>query len=152
MKLDIKNQKGFSLFITVVFMSIMLSIVIGLNTILFGQLKSLSQAGNSVVAFYAADAGSEYILTTIIGGTNPPNIVPVTSLPGNGSTYQIETKCCSKNSNPLSTCIYDNSDGDTTNDCPASPGVFDTACQGKMYCSKVIGTYKNTRRVIEVDI
>jgi hypothetical protein len=151
MRLNIKKQKGFSLFITVVFMSIMLSIVIGLNTILFGQLKSLSQAGNSVVAFYAADAGSEFILTTIVNGTNPPpKSYALTTPLESGALYEIETRCCSQAGNPL--CIYDG----TTNTCPilpvGDPAVIDNGCQGRMYCSRVIGTYNNTKRTIEIDI
>lgn len=150
MKLDTKNQKGFSLFVTVVFMSIMLSIVIGLNTVLFGQLRSLSRAGDSVVAFYAADAGAEFTLKTIVSGTTDPLNVYTAPPLANGASYVAVTKCCEKTAtNP--DCIFDAIDP-----CPivAMPpeSATDTVCMGKMFCAKVTGNYNNTRRVIELDI
>ena len=56
------SQKGLSLYLAIVIMSILLAIVLGMSTILFYQLKIVGGMGNSVVAFYAADTGTERAL------------------------------------------------------------------------------------------
>ncbi|MFH1180981.1 MAG: pilus assembly PilX N-terminal domain-containing protein [bacterium] len=55
-------MKGSSLFLALMIMSLLLAVVLGVNAILMGQLKSIKNIGESVAAFYAADAGIEEIL------------------------------------------------------------------------------------------
>ena len=55
-------NKGVSLYLTIIIMSILLAIVLGLSAILISQMKMLKGIENSVVAFYAADTGIEWIL------------------------------------------------------------------------------------------
>lgn len=80
----IKLQQGTSLYLSLMIMTILLSIALGLSTIFIGQSKMIKALGNSVIAFYAADAGVEEVL---INRTNPSDI-PQTNLP-NGATYQV---------------------------------------------------------------
>ncbi|MBA7611115.1 hypothetical protein ES703_63401 [subsurface metagenome] len=82
--LDNKLQQGTSLYLSLMIMTILLSIALGLSTIFIGQSKMIKALGNSVIAFYAADAGVEEVL---INRSNPLDI-PQTSLP-NGATYQV---------------------------------------------------------------
>jgi Tfp pilus assembly protein PilX len=56
------SQKGLSLYLAIMIMSILLAIVLGMSAILFHQLKMIGEMGNSVVAFYAADTGIERAL------------------------------------------------------------------------------------------
>jgi len=58
----LKNQKGVSIFLVLVIMTIFLAAVLGLSTILFSQIGMVREMGYSVVAFYAADSGIENIL------------------------------------------------------------------------------------------
>jgi len=58
----ILNQRGTSIYLALVVMLILLSIGVGLSTIIVGQLKIKRGIENSVVAFYAADTGIEKIL------------------------------------------------------------------------------------------
>ena len=79
-----KPQQGISLYLGLMIMTILLSIALGLNTIFLGQTKMIKTLGNSIIAFYAADAGMEEVL---MDRTNPLDI-PQTTLP-NGATYQV---------------------------------------------------------------
>ena len=56
------KEKGVTLYLSVVIMSIMMSIVLGISTIVFYQIKIVKGLGDSVVSFYAADTGIERIL------------------------------------------------------------------------------------------
>ena len=56
------NQKGVSLIITFFIMIIVLSVVLSISILLYGQLKILRNIGNSVVGFYAAESGIEKVL------------------------------------------------------------------------------------------
>jgi len=82
--LDNKLQQGTALYLSLMIMTILLSIALGLSTIFIGQSKMIRALGNSVIAFYAADAGVEEVL---INRTNP-SVIPQTSLP-NGAMYQV---------------------------------------------------------------
>lgn len=57
-----KGQEGVSIFLALVIMSVLLAVVLGLNTILIGQMKISREMGYSVNAFYAADTGIEVAL------------------------------------------------------------------------------------------
>lgn len=54
-------QKGETLFITLVIMTIFLAIGLGISTIIISQFKMIGEMGYSVKAFYAADSGIERI-------------------------------------------------------------------------------------------
>jgi hypothetical protein len=59
----IKNaQKGVSLIITFFIMVIILLIVLFVSALLYSELKVITNIGNSVVSFYAADSGIEKVL------------------------------------------------------------------------------------------
>jgi len=56
------GQKGVSLYFSIVILSILLAIVLGLAAILVGQTKMIKGMGDSVGAFYGADTGIEIVL------------------------------------------------------------------------------------------
>ena len=58
-----KSQQGVSLYLALIIMTILLAIALGLNTIFISQTKMLKSVGNSIIAFSAADAGIEQVLT-----------------------------------------------------------------------------------------
>ena len=55
-------QSGISLYLTIIIMTILLAIVLGLTTIFLSQVVMLREMGHSVVALYAADASIEKVL------------------------------------------------------------------------------------------
>jgi len=77
------NQKGVSLYITIALVFILMSIVLGLSTILLGQIKVIKSVEDSVIALYAAESGIEEVL---ISRNNP---VGVSGSLGNNSSYSV---------------------------------------------------------------
>ena len=55
-------EKGVSLYIAILIMSLLLAMGLGLSNILLNQIKIIKGMGSSVVAFYAADTGIERVL------------------------------------------------------------------------------------------
>lgn len=60
--LNVKTNRGMSLFLAVIIMSMLLAIALGISTILLSQIKMVRGIGDSVVAFFAADTGIENAL------------------------------------------------------------------------------------------
>lgn len=58
----ITNQKGASIYFALDILAIMMAVVVGITTVIVVQLSNIKEAGDSVVAFYAADAGIERAL------------------------------------------------------------------------------------------
>jgi hypothetical protein len=56
------NQKGVSVYLTIVIMSVLLAISLGLSSIIIGGAKMAGVLGNSIKAFHAADTGMEKAL------------------------------------------------------------------------------------------
>lgn len=54
-----KSQNGVSLYLAIAILAILLGIALGVSSILFGQMRTISSLGYSVVAFYSADSGIE---------------------------------------------------------------------------------------------
>lgn len=108
-------QKGVSLYLTIVVLSVLTAALLALIGISVSQIKIIWTLGNSVVAFYAADTGIERVLMNM---ENPSNI-PETSL--GDAKYEVE--------------VY----ASTTAQCDADN-----------YCIISTGTYKNTKRAIEI--
>lgn len=63
--IELKSNKGVSLYLTIVIMSILLAISFGVGTIFLGQTKIIRGMGDSVIALYAADTGIERALYNI---------------------------------------------------------------------------------------
>lgn len=104
--------------------SILLAIVLGMGTILLGQLKVIKGMENSIMAFYAADTGIERVLID----RNSPFNISETILP-NGAKYEV--------------FVYKGREilGGPEGNCTGA---------GLHYCIKSVGVYKETRRAIEV--
>ncbi len=56
------RQKGVSLIITFLIMTIMLAIILSISVILFSEIKIVSNLGNSVSALYSSESGLEKTL------------------------------------------------------------------------------------------
>ena len=69
---------------SVIIMTIILAVALGISTISLGQIKVARDMGYSVIAFYAADAGIERVLMN----RSAPVSIPETPL-SNGAAYQV---------------------------------------------------------------
>ena len=79
------NQKGVSLYITIALVFVFLSIILGVSTILLGQIKIIRSIEDSVIALYAAESGIEQALMD--------RFAPASDYSGtlaNGSSYVVE--------------------------------------------------------------
>ena len=110
------KQKGVALYISLMMMTLLLTLVLGMGAIVSAQIRAIRGLGDSVLAFYAADTGIEQVL---LNRHNPVDI-PKTSLP-NEASYEVKV-------------IKGGTEG-----CPAPH-----------FCIRSIGTFKETRRAIEV--
>ena len=140
--INFQSQKGVSLYIAFMIMTILLGIAFGMNNLLFSQLGILKGMGHSVLAFYATEAGLEralYIDSTVcleievgvghapclsaefdtIGASSPGSV----SL-SNGASYQLRAEN------------------------PGDPGCPDGL--GYNYCVRVEGDYKEAKRAFRV--
>ncbi len=114
------KQKGVSLYIAIMIIVILLAIVLGTGAILLGQLKTIKGMENSMMAFYAADTGIEEVLMNRAGPSSLCAKLNPCEL-DNGAEYYIEVKVSGE-----SDCDADN------------------------FCIRSVGSYKGTKRAIEV--
>lgn len=56
------NEKGISIFLSVIVLAVLLSLALGISVILVSQMRVLKGMENSVQAFFAADTGIEQAL------------------------------------------------------------------------------------------
>lgn len=123
-----RRQKGISVLIAFFIMSAFLVIVFGMHALLLGELKIIKGMGDSVIALYAADTGIERALYE--GDLPPANYSGYLDLNENGYQDELDS---SYNASVITT---------GTNGCPGDVN----------FCIKSVGTYKDTRRAIQVEI
>lgn len=80
----LNSNQGVSLYLSLIIMTILLAMALGLSSIFIGQTKTIKQIGNSVIALCAADTGIERVLLS----RNNPVSLPETALL-NGATYRV---------------------------------------------------------------
>lgn len=141
-------EKGISLYIAILIMSILLALVLGMTAISFGQLRIVRGIENSVIAFHAADTGIERVLKKIIYDSDEINLTsPYSDTFANGADYQTDVLCCS--SLNVSCNFYDPGE-----DCPAglseAPACpASDCCSASRYCIRSEGNFNKTKRAIE---
>jgi len=120
----INNSKGISLYLTLMTMSILIALALGISVILFNQLKMTRMVGYSVMAFYASNTGVERTLYEISRGAT------IEHCEGKEDCYK---ETLENGSEYIATIL--------------GPGE---TCSAANYCIKSIGTYKDTRRAIRL--
>jgi len=122
-----QTQKGISIYLSLMIMTVLLAIALGVSTILISQQKSIKGMGNSVIAFYAADSGIEKMLYDAFRGVdiaaNCPESNPCQATLDNGATYNVVVL----------------------------PGD-NPKCAGSYYCIKSVGEYQETKRALEAEL
>ena len=81
------NQKGVSVYITVIMLSILLAVSLGLSSIIVGGAKISESLSFSVKALHAADTGIEKTLYNIF--KNGDCATPVTGTCGTDCSYEV---------------------------------------------------------------
>lgn len=131
------KNKGVSLYLTLVILGILLAAALGLAAVLLGQIKTIKGVGDSVVALYAADSGIEKALD------DEPPLPSYGPTSINEASYEVSVKCCLWSD---SWCLLDQ------DECSGfGTGLTeDSSCVGSYFCYKSIGTYRETKRAIEI--
>jgi len=128
-----KSEKGISLLFTILIMSVILSIAMGVSGILIQQTRMVGEMGKSIVSFYAADSGVERELFDLYKAPYPQSdLSGFLSVNGsNDASFNVAVKC------------------GATSDCLAG---FATSsdCSALNFCLKSIGSYQKTKRAIEI--
>lgn len=120
------TEKGSSLFLTILIMSILLGVSLGISTLLIKQIRIIKGVGDSVVAFYAADSGIEKAIYAYYkAGVKAEDINFFEEQLGNGSFFSVRGY-------------------------KAGEGGVDCLPPNQYYCIKSVGTYNGVRRAIEV--
>jgi hypothetical protein len=115
----LSTNRGASLYLALIILSILMAIVFGLSSITFVQIKIIKGIGDSIIAFYGADTGIERVLYegkfAIPSGTFQETL-------DNDASYQ-------------ATVLH--------------PGMADCPSTS-FYCVKSIGSYRQSKRAIQV--
>ncbi len=127
-------QKGATLYLAIVIMSVLLAAVFSISSIVLTQIRTIKGMGDSVVAFYAADTGIETALYDLYNASYISHYGPISL--GSG-TYTYEVWITQPAGGTLPGIPID------------SP--FNCTGKGQYYCIKSIGTYNSIKRAIEAD-
>ena len=134
---NINTNKGVSILFSVLIMSVILSVGLGISGILIQETRIVGEIGHSVVSFYAADSGIErelFELYKVVPVTPEEAIPNFSNIAVGEASYSVETKCSSQNE-----------------DCPAAFEVASEAeCGALNYCLKSIGSFERTKRAIKI--
>lgn len=88
-----KNQKGVSLYLTIVILSVLMAVVLTMISMAVSQIKVIYTLADSVIAFYGADTGIERVLYAVYKEGYIPSEgecpVAYQGTLDNGSTYQV---------------------------------------------------------------
>lgn len=161
------NQRGVAIYLTFIILTMVLASVISLNSILILQTKATRAIGDSVVAFYAADTGVEqalkaiYSVDQINSGKNNPNDYTLHPHKWNSNFaantgFSVEIYCCKQDeqgcafkANNIKCKVYTES-----GQLAVMPECLptDTSLEEIRFCLFSTGTYKNTKRAIELKI
>lgn len=145
------SQKGVSLYLAVVLMTMLFAMVLGISSILLRQLQSIRGMEDSVVALYAADSGIEQALIDVIANRADPQPAYSGNL-GNGASYDVSVVCCQDCGGynpPACECAWDSSFV-----CPLA--TSDPNCPAFFYCVVSRGYFgpagnrTKTQRAIQV--
>jgi len=99
----LKSQKGLSIYLVILILSVILTISFGLSIILITQTKITREIKKSIVALYAADSGIEHTLYNIyILGTDPPTTSSSIFL-GKRWSYAVKISSSTVNISPTDT-------------------------------------------------
>lgn len=142
------GQKGISLLFVILIMSVILSISLGISTILLQQFRMTGEISDSIVAFYIADSGIEVALYDFYIG---PEVYP----DPHSEYYYYKDSLDLDNLYQYEVNVW--CDKDPDKECPLGDETHDyrnANCETKNFCINSIGTYdgtyEETKRAIEI--
>lgn len=151
------SEKGISLYLTVLILTILLAISLGMSRILVSQMKIVGGMGNSVIAFYAADTGTEKVLyEDKLCRPDCPAPPPCTPTPEPCPTPSPcicpGTNCCEGCPDTCQGLFNNSSFSENLDNNSSYQATFYNdliVCDGSPFCIRSIGIYQGIRRAIE---
>ncbi len=132
----LKTQRGISLLFIVLIISLILAIGLGINALLIQGIRTMSEIGYSVTAFYAADSGIETALYDLYKSDFPSSShTPDSSGPYGDISFGTIARC-TRDILP--------------EECALGSDYIDPDCDALNYCLKSAGRYKEVKRAIEI--
>jgi len=102
-----KNKKGASLLLTVLIMSVILAIAMGIAKLSLGEIKLSRALPESLIAYYAAESGIEELLyLDHTGAITGPALYNATGTLGDDITYIVSASEISPNRKLQSSGFY----------------------------------------------
>jgi hypothetical protein len=89
----VHGRKGIAIYLAAITLAIVLTAAFGSSLIIFYQLKNINEAGNSVIAFAAAETGIEWSLA-YIDETNYDTSCPEDETLDNSAVYVVTCELC----------------------------------------------------------
>lgn len=129
------KEKGVAILFMVMIMSVVLSVGLGISAVSIQQSRLMTAIGTSITAFYNAETGAERVLFYLY--KKPEEVNPQIGTSGN--IYYVIVGL-----SPDNECAKDN----PPENCPNL--LADENCTSKNFCLKSLGTFKKTKRAIEV--
>jgi hypothetical protein len=130
------SQKGIAIYLAVTALAIVLAIALGVNLISVFQMKGINEAGNSVIAFAAAETGIEWALYPWYSGANVDASNYQSACPFSGGQYVCPVPSGGALSNGATYSVI------------AWTSAESATCPAGFLCLKSIGKYLGTQRVI----
>ena len=126
------GQKGVSLLFVILIMGVILSIGLGISSILVQQISLMEDIGYSVISFYAADSGVERQLYELYKAPTPQ---PQNADSWGESVSYVATAKCGASILPEK--------------CPSGFEI-DSNCDALNFCIKSTGKCQEVKRAIEI--
>lgn len=128
------DQRGVSIFLALMMLTLLLSLALGVNALLVSQIKTQRNSGQSVIAFYASETGIESALKNVPRDSWEDFCV---------SNPNICHGYLDLNNNAVE-------DGDDATYDFTTMGPGGTCASDAVFCVESIGTYQKTRRVVQI--
>lgn len=147
---NIKQQKGVSLYLTFMVMSILMVISFGISSILISEIRILRSMGHSVIAFYAAETGIEktlYLDNHQIPEEGERGLCNICNLPDEWESCQVSGTDCDILTCTNCTCTFYDEINGQRHDVEAS---VTTEGEESVTIIKSVGTYEQTKRAIQI--
>ena len=131
------DEAGVSLYLAIIILSLLLGIALAGSSLLIGQLGRLKSSGNSVFAFYAADAGIERAV--FIDNKNCASF----------SSVEARITCVQMGINGLTIQDKTLANG-ATFALEIAPGGSNFCPAGKNYCVRSKGLFQDATRALRI--
>jgi|GEM_PF-646459 hypothetical protein len=130
-------RKGIALYLAMAGLSIVLAVALGVSLLSVYQLKNVNEAGNSVIAFAAAETGVEWAICPRYAGEylDDVNYTTMCNKPGSTANYHI---CADEGLGAAHYIVT------------AETDVESLSCPPEVVCIKSVGIYRGTQRVIRI--